>query len=346
MLEFTGELTGLILHGGGALINRFLELYQHIFQPLEAVILDNTVESQLAILEMYKNLLRHWTVLLQSSKQIPSHGSNAISALVQHVNPLALTLAQTSPTVSTRSSVIEFYESTIRLIHDDTMKSYVRIELPPPMLVYILLFSTSLAVTSRLCYLLARYKKGFETAMSTKARNDGSARIDMTTYNKAYVNLYNGFLMDICNLFWRSRAFGDTDTNSHGCMVPRPIVPALTSYVTSVDKSFSLASIFGLSYAPALCLLSIQKVREMEDSALEAGQPIRTRHAGPVTQNSLARLESSGGLQLSWQNYRISVLETLSAKEFVGITELLKNTMTVLRNSLEGRLASTSRSSQ
>lgn len=161
------------------------------------------------MLELYTNLLRHWTVLLRSSDSVPAHGSTTIASLVRHVNSLTLALAQTSPTVSIRSSILVFYESTVRLVSDDTLQNYIRIELPPPLLVYMLLFSNSLAIVSRLCHVLACYKKSFETAMSTKACNDDSGRIDSTSYDKSYVNLYNGFLMDICNCFWRSRAFGD-----------------------------------------------------------------------------------------------------------------------------------------
>ncbi|CAM1508376.1 Fc.00g052240.m01.CDS01 [Cosmosporella sp. VM-42] len=324
----------------------FDELYQHIFQPLETASVDDTPESQLALLSLYTNLLRHWTVILQASSPIPEHASTSISLLIRHVNTLALTVAQTSPTVTTHSAILEFYEQSVRLVTNDTLKHYIRIELPPSWLVYILLFSNSLAVVSRLCNILACYKKGFETAMSTKTRKDGSNQIDSNSYNRAYVNLYNGFLMDICNCFWRARAFSDSDTNAHGCMLPRSIIPALASYVTSVEKAFALTSLFGLSHSPILCLQSIQRVRELEDAEMEKDNSIRTRHAGPVTQTSLPKLGTSGGIGLTWQEYRITVLEALSAKELAGVAELLKNTMTVLKNSMEGRSKRSQKSTQ
>ncbi|KAF7562801.1 hypothetical protein G7046_g1337 [Stylonectria norvegica] len=315
----------------------FEGLHDHIFKPLQDAAIDKSTESLLAILALYRHLLCHWTVSLQSTSPIPGHASATVTSLIQHVNPLALALANTSPTVSAHSAILEFYEQTVRLVNDSTLKQYIRIELPPSTLVYILLFSNSLAVVSRLCYILACYKKGFETAMSTKARHDGSNQIDSMSYNRAYVNLYNGYLMDICNCFWRNHAFNDSDTNAHGCMIPRSVIPTLSTYVTSVDKAFSLASLFGLSYSPVLCLQSIQRVRELEDIEMEKDDSIRTRHAGPVTMNSLTRLASVGGLPLKWQEYRISVLEALSSNDLNGIAELMKNTMTVLKNSMEGR---------
>ncbi|KAL6700050.1 Mis6 domain-containing protein [Trichoderma pleuroticola] len=313
----------------------FQEFYEHILQPLELAVLDNAPGSQVEILTLYTDILRHWIAILQSNDPIPAHANTSLTALIRHTGQLSLTLLQTSPTESVNAAIVEFYEQAIHLVNDDRLKYYIRIELPPSELIYIFLFSGSVTTISRLCDILACYKKGFEMAMSTKARNDGSDRIDALSYDRAYVNLYNGYLMDICNCFWRSRAFSDADTNSHGCMIPRPAVSKLTSYVSSVDKTFTLPSLFSLSYSPVLCLQSIHSVRDLEDAAIANDGTIRTRHAGPVTQASLSKLATSGGIQLSWQEYRIEVLRSLAEKNLGGIAELLKNTMTVLKKSMD-----------
>ncbi|KAI5461204.1 Mis6-domain-containing protein [Mariannaea sp. PMI_226] len=320
----------------------FPELYKHIFKPLESATLDNTPDSQLALLSLYTNVLHHWTVILQSSDIIPLNANAAISSLVSHVNILALTLIQTSPTVATCSAILEFYEQNARLVSHDVLKHHIRIELPLPSLVYILLFSNSLSIVSRLCDILACYRKGFDIAMQTKARQDGSNQINTATYSRAYVDLYNGFLMDICNCYWRGHAFSNSDTNALGCMVPRKLVPVLTKYVSSVDNTFSLETLFGLSYSPVLCLQSIQVVRELENAAVDRGELIRNQHAGPVTQSSLTRLSTSGGINLSWKDYRVDVLATLSASDLAGITEILKNTMKVVKTLMEGKSTQTS----
>ncbi|KAL2676808.1 hypothetical protein Neosp_010574 [[Neocosmospora] mangrovei] len=314
----------------------FQELYQHIFQPLETAILDNTPESQLALLALYKNLLHHWTVILQSSDPILENASKIITDLVSHVNPLALTLIQTRPTLSVYSAILDFYEQNARLVGHETLKNYIRIELPPSFLIYILFFSSSVATVSRICAILACYKKGFELAMLSKPRRDRSQLVDSSSYNRTFVNLFNGFLMDMCNCFWRGRAFGDSDANAHGCMVPRRLVSVLSTYVTSVDKTLALTSILSLSHSPVLCLQSTKCVRDIEEAETDSDGTLRARHEGPATQHSLGQLAASGGIQLSWQNYRIKVLETLSAKELAGITDLLKNTMTVLRKLMDG----------
>lgn len=307
--------------------------------------MDNTPASQLAVLSMYTKLLHHWTTMLTSSDSIPDHASATVAGLIRHVNRLTLTLLQTCPGVATDSAILDFYEQSVRLISDDTLVRHIRIELPPSSLIYTILFSSSLATVSRLCYILACYKRGFETAMSTKALQ-GSHGIDIRTYDRSYVNLYNSYIMDFCNCLWRARALSDSDTNSQGCTVPRPTVDALTAYVATVDKSFELGSLFSLSYSPVLCFQSIKKLRELEDAEIEKGGDISTRHAGPVTQSSLTRLATAGGLRLSWQDYRISVLEALSASELVGVAELLKNTMTVLKRAMDGTPRSSGTSTQ
>lgn len=298
---------------------------------MEAAILHREARSHAALFALYTRILRHWTSLLFANETIPPHASETISALVQHVNHLAQTISQSSPTVASEAFILDFYEQLVRLVSDNTLRNHIKIELPPPSLIYTLLFSTSLQTVSRLCRTLALFKKGFETAMSSRS----------VSYKRPYVNMYNGFLMDICNCLWRSRAFSDADSNAVGCLIPRPVVAILTEYVSSVDNSAALVSLFGVSYSHVLCYQSIQCVRDMEDEEMAKGTSIQTRHAGPVTQASLARLAVSGGMELSWQEYRIRVLESLGAKGFPGVAELLKSTMTTLKNAMEGRASST-----
>lgn len=72
---------------------------------------------------------------------------------------------------------------------------------------------------------------------------------------------------------------------------------------------------------------------------MEHDGEIRVRHGGPVTQSTLTRLANAGGMKLSWQDYRIEVLKNLADNGFPGIAELLKNAMTVLKRSIDGRLS-------
>lgn len=292
------------------------------------------------MLDLYKNLLRIWNIQLLAADDIPEHASASIPSLVDHAHNLALTLTQTHPTLTTHLSIIAFLEANAALVSDERLRQNIRISIPPPPLVYILFFSPSLTVVSRLCAILSSYKQGFQAAMSAKvSKRPGAPTVNPSTYDAEYVNRFNGFLMDICNCVWRMRAFTDSDPNAAACLVPRRRVRLFENYVESLGSELSLPSLFGLSHSPVLSYQAILAVRDLEDAALEGGS-LATRHAGPVTQGSLVRLREGGGLSLSWQDYRVSVLQRLEELGFVGIPDLMRNTMKILRQPRQGSVGS------
>jgi centromere protein I len=238
--------------------------------------------------------------------------------LIAYVNQLTLTLTQTSPTVGTFLDILDFYEAAATLYSKPKLIQHTDITIPPPLLVYLLYFSPSLAVVSRLCGMLATYKRAWEALMSPAVPRA------LTRREREQINVFNGFLMDLCNCLWRGRAFSTTDLNAQGCRISEATQAALGSFVSAADTDLSLATAFGLSYSPLLCLQSISYVREREDDEMAT---IRTRHAGPVTQVSLGQLANRGGLRLSYQDYRSGVLAHLETKGLSGIPDLMYNTM-------------------
>ncbi|KAH8821570.1 Mis6-domain-containing protein [Xylogone sp. PMI_703] len=297
-----------------------------VLYPLENAILDDTTESQLDLLNFYRQLLCQWASSILSGDSKERGAIPAISSLISRGSTLALTILQSSFAIQSYSTILDFYDTTVFLISDPELRTTVRITIPPSALIYTLHFTLSLYTISRLSSILAQYKRAFELAMSLKST-------DQPPYQKEDVNHFNGFLMDVCNCVWRSRAFNTTDPNSHGCLVSQSTTAALSKYVARIDSSLSLTSLFGLSYAPVLCLLAISYFRELEDAAEE--DEIEQRHAGPVTQNSLKELQQEGGLKLSWPDYRLGVLRYLEDKGASGVGELMYNTMKHLMNSRE-----------
>lgn len=186
----------------------------------------------------------------------------------------------------------------------------LQIPTPSPLTIYLLIFlSPSLPTLSGLCSILASHKIAFETAPL-------AARPSITTFN--------GFLMDICNLLWRSRAFNLTDTNALGCLLPSTILPALTAYITSLSPTYALPTFFSLSNNPSLAALSIAAFRDLEDRHQSW---IRTRHAGPVGQKTLGALAEAGGVRVDWKEYRLCVLAWLAERGVAGVRELMGCTM-------------------
>lgn len=241
--------------------------------------------------------------------------------LIDHGSLLAFTVSQNSTSQASQSAILSFYESVTATLLDPSLKASIRILTPPSQLVYTLQFSSSLATLSRLCATLASYKLAFEAAMLQKA---GAAQDSVVqNYPKDYLNHFNGFLMDVCNCLWRGKALHTGDPNALGCLIDSKVAAALTSYVATMD-AMTLPSLFSFSTSPTLCLLAISYVRELEDSR---EHDIEKRHAGPVSQASLRQLEVDGGFKLSWQDYRLGVLQYLENAGVPGIGSLMYNTM-------------------
>lgn len=284
----------------------------------DAVLEDGTITSKLHLLQFYKGLLDRWTTFTLSQESPTKEAATALASLVRHANLLSLTIAQSSQSVTTFSRILTYYESTAATITYPSLQSTVRIITPPTELVYTLNFTSSLEILSRLCAILALYKRAFEVAMAPRLA------VDIEAYPKDYVNHFNGFLMDLCNCLWRARALNTTDPNALGCLIDSRVTSALTLYVNGLDTSLTLSSLFGFSTSPALCLLAISYVRDLEDATEDS---IDRRHAGPVTQASLKQLGLDGGIKLAWQEYKLGVLQYLENNGVAGVGELMYNTM-------------------
>ncbi|CAK7226241.1 hypothetical protein SCUCBS95973_006134 [Sporothrix curviconia] len=369
-------------------VTTFQETYKITYEPLEARLLDNHASSQLDLLSFYTLVLRQQAITIlaagdgDSSTDPGSMKAAAfIQALVQHVYGLVLALIQNSVAyssspasvsggASTRAllAVLDFYEevTAVLALRRVGVLACVQELIPPPMAVYTLHFHQSAAVVSRLYAVLANYKRGLEAAMARRPGRSAAAAalaqaqtradaqrqplaLPLTEHERARVNLFNGYLMDVCNCLWRSRAFSSTDTNALGCRVDGAVVGRLAGYVQGLlNHDLPLAAAFSLSHSPTLCLQAISYLRQLEDNAMEAAgasknnnnddnngstmQPLQRRHAGPVTQAALLRLAESGGLRVTWPAYRSGLLVHLEKQGLGGIASLMYNTMKNLMN--------------
>ncbi|KAI3323168.1 Mis6-domain-containing protein [Xylariaceae sp. AK1471] len=299
----------------------FQELWTNIFQPLEQKILDGTTHSQLQILGFFTCLFRRWMVYLASSDERPIQASEDAARLVASVNDLCLTLIQTSPNMSTHGKVLDFYYQASSLAADAQLLTHTQATaVPPATLIYNLFFAASPVTASRVCSVVAKYKEGFQIAMSVAG----------ISYTPRHIPEFNGFLMDICNCLWRQRALSNEDSNANGCLISRPLVEDLASYITSLSMGGSFATLFSPSYSPIFSLFAISFLRELEEAVEEQGG-LDLRHAGPVTKSSLRTLGSRGGVDLSWDDYRRGVLDYLDKHGMDGIEHLLSITIGTLR---------------
>lgn len=272
--------------------------------------------------------MQNWATFLLTQPE-PAFAYSTIDSLSALGNTLALSILENESEGSLSSStILSYYECNAALLSRPELQTVVRISTPPSDLVYSLSFDDSLSTLSRLCAVLAIYKRAFEIAQSKPPSPSSASSKDVkdTTYTKDYVNHFNGFLMDLCNLIWRARAFNTQDTNALGCLMPSALVQTLTSYIADLDIGVTLPSLFSLSYSPIMCSLSIGLIRDLEAKDATDGV-LETRHAGPVTQRSIVALGREGGIQLTWPQYRLGVLKYLEDKGVNGVSELMYNTM-------------------
>jgi centromere protein I len=194
-------------------------------------------------------------------------------------------------------------------------RSDIPISLPSDQTFYLLLMSCSLSSLSRICNVLVTYKTLLEARHQLFKQHDQSA------------GALNTFLMDTCNLLWRSRALISKDTNSSGCLCPPAVFSELQLYLPAMDRDYSLAGMFGLSLHPLLSGVSRATFVEIEDMAASMSGQLEERHSGPVSQRSLVLLANEGGVDVSWTDYRVHVLDWLEKRGLVGIKRLMYATM-------------------
>lgn len=290
--------------------------------------------------------MRQWGVQLRTHP--PNSGEfKPLSEMIVHAELLAASLLEkraapfddneTSESKPGTQSVIDLYCSLAELFSYASSNGTIRLTIPLAPTVYTLAFTPINSVISILCSILATYKSAFETSLTSDVlQTPGRSE---SLYPTSLVGQFNGYVMDICNLVWRNRALNKEDPNALGCLVAAPTVKALSEYIRDMneisrerkrDSSFHyiLSSIFSLSHHAALCNLSAACFADIEEKNVGEDQARLNR---PVTQKALSALEKEGGVKISWQEYRVKMLDWLEATGSTGTANLMRSTMKALR---------------
>lgn len=174
----------------------------------------------------------------------------------------------------------------------------------PAHMVYLLLLSPSLSNVSRLCGVLAQYKRAFVT------------HTELKTYPRKYTSQFNGYLMDTSNLLWRMKGLSGVEPNTKGCLCPKVLKTTLEEYLQDLNSPYSytyeLGSVHGLCHSIALCPAAAAVSSQLNLSEL------------PLTQKAFRR---TGGPDTTWMTYRRDVLQWLEAHGVPGVGGLMHTTM-------------------
>lgn len=330
-------------------VDTFDSLRETFLSPLEVAVLDDTLVSRIAILEFYSSLIRQWGIKLRTQPST-SPESKPLSRLIVHVELLALSILEipatthgingdTDQSKPATLSVVEFYSTLAGLFSYASVNGNIRLTVPLSPTVYTLVFTPMSSVISIISSVLASYKSSFEESLASEvlqAQNNGTENL----YPTKLVGQFNGYVMDICNLLWRNRGLNIEDPNALGCLIPASTTIMLTQYIRESNDitrernrdaafNFTLSSIFSVSHHAALCNMSAACFADIEfENKIGEGKP---RLRKPVTQKALSALEKSGGVKMSWQEYRLRMLDWLDVAGNRGIGDLMRSTMKALR---------------
>jgi centromere protein I len=307
--------------------------------------LDSAVSSRIELLNFYSALITEWGVKLRTQPSV-SEESFPSSRIIEHAELLASSLQELVPTPATSDkngtpivlSVLQFYKSLAALFSHAAGNANIRLTVPIAPTIYSIAFTPTVSVISELNSILASYKSSFEASLASDVIKPPDASEPL--YRTELVNQFNGYVMDMCNLVWRNRALNTEDPNAQGCLMPAPSTAALTAYVRNVNEAArhydresafhtSLASIFSLSHHAAFANLSAACFAEIEEDQNIADDRPKLRK--PATQKALQALEKDGGAKITWQEYRVHMLDWLEAVGSRGTSDLMRSTMKALR---------------
>ncbi|KAJ6092255.1 hypothetical protein N7467_004224 [Penicillium canescens] len=322
-------------------ITPFHSLRSELLSPLESTILDENLGSRTALLGFYSGLISQWGVRLRSEPATPEQ-SHPLSQMIVHVELLASSILEfpadedQKPFKPAADSVLEFYKALADLFSHAPEDARFRLTLPYAQTVYTLAFIPNISVISSLESVLAVYKAAFEASLSSQVlQSQGTP-----AYGTDLVGRFNGYVMDMCNVLWRNRALNTEDPNALGCLIPAKTVTALTTYVRDVNEAakhydrenafhIALTSIFSLSHHAAFCNLSAACFADVEEDQDATGD--RPKLGKPATHKALVALEKDGGAKMTWQEYRVHMLDWLDALGCRGTGILMRSTMKALR---------------
>ncbi|KAJ9267085.1 hypothetical protein DTO212C5_6150 [Paecilomyces variotii] len=329
-------------------IAHFEKLQEDILRPLEDAVLDYTVSSKVTILNFYSSLIRQWGSSLRTQKSVSNRPETSpLTGLITHTELLALSILEhpsgfekdASRPKSATLAVVDFYNTLAKVFSHAPLNGNIRLTIPLPPTVYSLTFTPTITHISLLSSALADYKAAFEASLSSQELQ--SQVPSGVLYPPEELGRFNGYIMDICNLIWRNRGLNTEDPNALGCLIHPATVKALTEYVHDLNEAgrtraredafhYTTPAMFSLSHHIALCLMSAICFAELEEEKEVAEDQPRLEK--PVTQKALTALEKNGGVKITWQEYRIQMLDWLDGVGSEGIAKLMRRTMKALRN--------------
>ncbi|KAK6529581.1 hypothetical protein TWF281_008752 [Arthrobotrys megalospora] len=311
----------------------FKDLRGEYFDKLHSLLQNDSYEDVAALIRFHASFTHN--LIVKHSTSPPGAPDPEIRPsirqyfnYVDQLNSQAVINHQCRPSILIiLHAALDFYEIIVKIPLSNPIFEIVY---PADTVVYSSVFIGDAVSFSRICGILADYKKAFLTHTELRSKNPNAG---YTEPDRVYVDHFNGFLMDISNFFWRFRCFYHDpakDTNALGCLMKDDFVDCLNSAANA--REFTLNGLFTLTHSPTFSRFNTDCLRFLEERYEETHDVVlNTRHAGPVTSKSLIGLAGDGGYSLEYRVFKVASLEYLKRKGFEGVHRLIYSTMKKLK---------------
>ncbi|KAF3275964.1 hypothetical protein TWF970_006574 [Orbilia oligospora] len=310
------------------------DLKDVFFDRLESLLQNDSPEDATALIRFHTSFARN----IINQRSVSPHEApdpDIRTSLRQYFNYIDQLNSQAIINHRSQASIItiqhtalDFYEAIVKI---PLTNPVFEIVYPADIIVYSSVFVGDAVGFSRLCGILADYKKAFLGHAELRSKNPDVGYIEP---ERPYVDHFNGFLMDISNFFWRFRCFYHDpakDTNALGCLMKDDFVECLNAAANA--REFTLNGLFTLTHSPTFSHMNTDCLRFLEERHEDTHNLVLpTRHAGPVTSKSLMGLAGDGGYSLEYRVFKVASLEYLRRKGFDGVYRLIYSTMKKLKD--------------
>ncbi|KAG0381202.1 hypothetical protein BGX24_006574 [Mortierella sp. AD032] len=354
------------------------ELFVHFLKPLHRLfyLMGPVWKGQLIL--CYTRLVQHWAQFkwkdyleIGKDPRLSKHGSEELRRLfselspsvdymqsvrvfIRHVDSMSgVALEMEQDHVAVQHAVLSFFDFASNLTKKNSIP--IAVIIPEAAIIYRCFLSDSAMAISRICGIVYQYKQAYEAfeeeqqlqyellVQSQMASQSGDseamttlpAPLEVPGYTREYVVQFNSFVMDICNFLWRNRAFNKTDKNAKGFQM-EPETIAHTKQVC-VDSGLSMNNMLSITHSTAFSGFSARFLKSLEELD---DVPIEKRLKAPASAKALKDMATNGGLNLTFDEYRIQYLDHLEEKGFEGISQFLFDCIT---NLLQRKLQSQER---
>ncbi|KAG7813309.1 hypothetical protein KL921_000855 [Ogataea angusta] len=218
----------------------------------------------------------------------------------------------------------------------------------PPVVLYDLYFSSNSVLIDGICRHVTFCKRYYANFLSTQ-QGHGAINSDLTHMMFSMLkNLHNSYVMDLCNIVWRDKAFDKNEkSTAKGFMLPYALTTKMLKqryhhYDSSIDdgEDYDFDSIkkdFDVFYAPAYSSLITDIISRLEDF-----NEVDIRLAGPLNESEFNRLignsEQWRKMYSDYDYLRLDILEELTNMGFDGLPSLLHSSLKSLSIKLRARI--------